>query len=221
MKVSVVTINRQPSYLLELLDSISAADFDQLSLTFCVGDRDCSHIPEQVPGDLRQVRMLPNAVRENHGSHVDSVVNHAMAVLESSVILEDDVVVSPRFCELLRPAVEEAYRLRPTGHFVLALSSDQVWPRGGAIVPYPLDVYSGTMGMFVPSELQFDLFRFMICHLEAEFVSPDCTIAEYCQTRGIPLYCITQSIVKHIGVQSAISDRVVTVQCPTFAGVKE
>ena len=150
MNISIVTINRQPSYLQELLESISAADFDQLSLTFCVGDRDGSHIPEQVPGDLRQVRMLPNAVRENHGSHIDSVVNYAVAVLESSVILEDDVVVSPRFCELLRPAVEEAYRLRPTGHFLLSLSSDQVWPRGGAIVPYPLDVYSGTMGMFVP-----------------------------------------------------------------------
>lgn len=219
MNVSIVTINRQPSYLQELLDSITASDFERLSITFCVGDRDDSHIPAQVPGDGRRVRMLPNAVRENHGSHIDSVANHAVAVLESSIILEDDVIVSPRFCQLLRLAVQEAYRLRPNGHFVLALASDQVWPRGGAIVPYPLDVYSGTMGMFVPAELQFDVFRFMISHLGADFVSSDCTIAEYCQRHGIPLYCITESIVKHMGVQSAISDRVVTVQCPTFAGV--
>lgn len=217
MNISIVTIDRQPGYLPQLLESIRSADFDRLSLTFCVGDQDDTHIPQSVPGESRNVRFLPNAVREDHGSHVDSVVNHAMAISASSVVLEDDVLVSPQFCELLRPAVAECHRVRPNGQFLLALSSEQVWPRGASIVPYPLDLYSGTMGMFVPPALQFDLFRFLIGNLDCGLVTPDVMYAEYCQKRGIPLYCMTQSIVKHIGVHSAISDRIVNVDCPTFA----
>ncbi|TXI10635.1 MAG: hypothetical protein E6Q76_03760 [Rhizobium sp.] len=210
--IGIVTIKRPVLYLPQMLESIAASDISEPLGAF-VGNQDWAYLPADV---FECVLCLPDAVRKNHGSHVDSVANYANAVLHANTILEDDVLVARDFAARLAIAVQECYRVRPSGHFLLSLTSDQVWPQGGAVVPYPIDVYSGSMGTFVPPELQFDLFRFLIESLTTEFVSVDVAIAEYCTRRGIPLYCCARAIIRHIGVQSSISDRQVVVGCPTF-----
>ncbi len=212
--IAVVTINRPVAYLPRLIESAKRSDVAGERFAAFVGNQDSSYLPE---GFFSEVHCLPDAVRKNHGNHIDSVVNHAGAILRASTVLEDDVELSPRFSALLKTGVDECYRLRPGGHFLLSLCSDQIWPRGAAIVPYPLSVYSGSMGTYIPPELQFDLHRFLISNLDGGLASPDVMLAEYCSRRGIPLYCCAQSIVRHIGVQSATTDRQVNVECPTFA----
>ncbi|TXI01566.1 MAG: hypothetical protein E6Q76_16920 [Rhizobium sp.] len=211
--IGIVTIKRPVLYLPQMLESIAASDIRDRRLSAFVGDQNWAYLPLDV---FHCVHCLPDAVRKDHGSHVDSVANYANAVLHANTILEDDVLVAPDFAARLVIAVEECYRVRPNGHFLLSLTSEQLWPQGGAVVPYPLDVYSGSMGTFVPPELQFDLFRFLVGALTTEFVSTDVAIAAYCGQRGIPLYCCARAIIRHIGVQSSISDRQVQVSCPTF-----
>lgn len=207
MKIGVVTINRPRCYLSELIASAAGHE-----LQFFVGSQDMSFLP---PGS--GFSCIPDAVKGNHGTSVDSVVNHAVAYLHCTTVIEDDVQLSSQFESILNAAVAECYELRPNGHFILALASHLRWPKGGVIVPYPLDVYFGTQAMFVPKELQFDLFLFMIQSLEKmNHLGTDVVLAEYCRSHGIPLFCTVNAIAKHIGEQSSFSDARITVEYPSY-----
>lgn len=210
MRIGIVTIKRPHCYLPELLASLPPKS----ELDFFVGTPDVEHIKD---ANCYQIHVLPAAVKDNHGTSVNSVVNHAQAYLHCNTVLEDDVIVSSKFETILEAAVTECYRLRPNGHFILSLASHNQWPKGSLIVPYPLDIYYGTQGIYVPSELQFDIFHYFIRSLiECNHLGTDCVLADYCRNRGISLFCTTSSIVKHIGEQSAFSDERIVVDYPDF-----
>jgi hypothetical protein len=187
--ITILTCDRQPSYL---LDTVATIPEDYTIQYIAQGQ-----IIQPRAGDLVPV---DKKYKQDETRHRDSQYNYARALLntKSGLIIEDDVKLSRYFNEALIEVINDI----PTERYAVALYSCYNWGQHNeyeTIAKYPIDMFYGTQAMLYDLETAKEFGTYLLDNIGKE--PYDLALKTFIKTVNpeVVLYATKLSLVQHIG----------------------
>jgi len=187
--ITILTCDRQPSYLADTVDTIPK--------DYAIQYISQGQIVQPRAGDLVPV---DKKYKQDETRHRDSQYNYARALLNTKdgLIIEDDVKLSKNFNLELQERLAEI----PTQRYAFALYSCYNW--GGysdydKIAKYPVDMFYGTQAMLYDLQTAREFGAYLLENIGRE--PYDLALKTFIKTvnQEVILYASKMSLVQHIG----------------------
>jgi hypothetical protein len=184
MTITILTCDRQPSYL---SDTVATIPQDY-------------HIQYVSQGQIVQPRagdLIPvdKKYKQDETRHRDSQYNYSIALLNTKdgLIIEDDVKLSKDFDRNLARIIN----LIPTERYAIALYSCYQWQE--SLAKYPVDMFYGTQAMLYDIQTAREFGDYLVNNIGRE--PYDLALKTYIKEYDpeVTLYASKYSLVQHIG----------------------
>lgn len=197
MRINLITLNRHPNnYINNTIESLKQSDWSEFRycVTLCAGSDDISHIQNS------EFDILPWREETPKEKRVGFCLNYVRALRHGFgdvVILEDDILLCPKWMEELHKAIAEINLDR----YVLALYSpinlsNECFDRGKHYRSYFAPSFFGTQAMYYPESVRYEIADFIYAN---RYRKPgDLLISEWANTNNC-LYALQGSVAQHMG----------------------
>ena len=193
--VSIMSCERQPSFLLETIDSVPP----QLNIeVFYQGDTSKLNLENC---NLYKIKKYS----ESSNVFEDSQFNYACILLRSKncLIVEDDIIFAKHFFEYLAKIQNDinTFKENVGERYAIALYSCYSWPNNTTVnlTSYPVDSFYGTQAMLYDEYTAREFGHFLMGRIGVE--PYDLALKTYISTvdPSVKLIAATRSIVQHAG----------------------
>jgi hypothetical protein len=191
--VTIVTCDRNPSYLHNTVESIPI-------------EYNIQYITQgnvEIPRAGQIVRTTKPYIKQIKRSK-DAQYNYAIALANTidGLIIEDDVI----FCKDFDFHLKQALAALPTERYALALYACYDWSEtsdfGGVLVNYPIDDFYGTQGMIYDIETAREFAQYISENIGQEPYDHALRTFIKSANTSIGLYATKHSLIQHIGMIS-------------------
>jgi hypothetical protein len=189
MTITILTCDRQPSYLSDTVATIPQ-DYDIQYVSQ-------GQIVRPRAGDLIPV---DKKYKQDETRHRDSQYNYSIALINTKdgLIIEDDVKLSKNFNQYLDKVKSDI----PTPRYAVALYSCYQWTQINnnlVIAEYPIDMFYGTQAMLYDLETAARFGRYLMKNIGKE--PYDLALKTYIKEYDpeVTLYASKASLVQHTG----------------------
>jgi hypothetical protein len=192
MQIAIMTCDRPVNYLADTLGSYAAKV--GLPLLLSQGSdtdanlKEASSLLAEIPHATKRPRIPQDA-----DVRVKSTLNYIACLRGEGdlALFEDDVA----FSSLTRRTL---HQLEGTEHIVALYHCYPPEPGDSLTVPYGLDGFYGTQGMYYPASVREPLADYMMTHLGRE--PYDLLIKAWCMGVGHDMLALRHCVVQHMGV---------------------